>query len=181
MNKNRMGVSMAVGVALGVGMGATLGSAMHHNMGEWVAIGAAMGIAIGAIGATIGAYMDNNKRRHWVLIGIIGLLLGSQVFEGLRLLSPAMMIKWVLIGVVLIALGIFIGVRMKKTYVIKNKFQWRVWVLIGVIGLALVVGVGAPLHLLGPKMVVEAVLMGMTLIALGISIGAVMKYKAEID
>ena len=125
--------------------------------------------------------MNNNKKHIWVGI-TLWLVVGLDMFESVRLLSlsPAMMVKWVLIGMVLIAIGIFIGVRMKKTYVIKNKFRWRVWVIIGIIGLGLGVSVVAPLLLI-PKMVVEGILMGMTLIALGVSIGMIYKYKAEID
>ena len=120
--------------------------------------------------------MNNNKKSVWVLIALgviaLGVIIELQVFESVRLLSPAMMVKWVLIGMVLIAIGIAIGARMKKTYVINNKFQWRVWVLIE-IGVPLVAFVVAPLLLI-PKMVVGGVLIGMALIALGVSIGAAM-------
>lgn len=125
--------------------------------------------------------MNNNKKRVWVLTGLL-IGIGLVVSVGVHFLSPAMnnLVKLVFLGMALIAFGISIGVKMKKTYVIKNKFQWRVWVIIGVIGVPFLAFVVAPL-LLVPKMVVEGVLRGMTLIALGVFIGAVMKYKAEID
>ena len=59
--------------------------------------------------------MNNNKRRVWVLVGLLGGVLG--VFLSARFLSPAIndMVQWVLAGMVLITLGISIGARMNNT------------------------------------------------------------------
>lgn len=69
--------------------------------------------------------MNNNRRRVWVLIGLI--VLGLGVFLSARLLSPAInnMVKLVLMGMTLIAIGIFIGAAITE-YSIKEK-QHQNW------------------------------------------------------